>query len=105
MYDDAAKMERALLLDVSSPAVTAKGNIYKKADMLLTFHPKAVVIVVSGSEIAWKCGEPPRHLRTYAQPWGLLNAKGKARDFASVSWSRCSSFRHQQPGCCPHPCQ
>ena len=56
MYDDAASHPRALLLDVTSPAVTAAGNIFTKADLLLRRHPRALAIVVSGKEIWRKSG-------------------------------------------------
>ena len=56
MYDDAARYQRSLLLDVTSPTVTAAGNIYTKSDNLRQRHPHAVTIVVAGNDIFTKCG-------------------------------------------------
>jgi len=56
MYDDAAGYQRSLLLDVTSPTVTAAGNIYTKADNLRQRHSHAVTIVVAGNDIVARCG-------------------------------------------------
>ena len=77
MYADAARYQRSLLLDVTSPAVTAAGNIYVKAAKLLQLHPHAVAIVVSGREIMCQAGST-------AQPRSGLPQDGKY----SLAWYR-----------------
>ena len=86
MYNDAARYSRSLLLDVTSPAVTAAGNIYTKAMNLLRLHPHAVVIVVSGREIWRKCGpdaQPvdPTKLAEYRR---ALASTGRNKNFSTV---------------------
>jgi hypothetical protein len=86
MYDDAAQHNRALLLDVTSPAVTAAGNIYTKASALLRRHPRALAIVVSGREIWRKCGhdaEPadPQKKQQYVV---AKTVSGRAKVFQTV---------------------
>ena len=86
MYDDAAAHPRSLLLDVTSPAVTATGNIYTKAEDLLRQHRHAIAIVVSGREIWRKCGSgarpaDPAKLAEYARPQSFT---GRNKSFAAV---------------------
>jgi hypothetical protein len=83
LWRDAARHPRALCLDATSPAVTAKGNIYTKAQRLLEEVPRAVVIVVSGSSICWYTARPRGGRSNDAKPSSNL-FKGKARIFTTI---------------------
>ena len=79
MYDDAAGHQRSLLLDVTSPTVTAAGNIYTKAANLRQRHTHAVTIVVAGNDIFAKCGRDalPGDPAVKAQYLSGLRPQGK----------------------------
>jgi hypothetical protein len=83
LWRDAARHPRALCLDATSPAVTAKGNIFTKAKWLLAEVPRAVAMVVSGSAICWYTATP-RAGRASDAHWQANNFKGKARIFATI---------------------
>ena len=89
MYADAARYPRSLLLDVTSPSVTAAGNIYTKAANLLCAHPHAVVIVVSGKEIMRRAGPEARGrvemTQAERQAYAIKQSvTGKAKVFQTV---------------------
>ena len=86
MYQDAARHERSMLLDVTSPAVTAAGNIYTKAVNLLGIHPHAVAIVVSGREIWRKCGRDaqPAIPAKFAEYRSGRGAQGSSKVFQTI---------------------
>jgi len=81
-------MDRSLLLDVTSPAVTAKGNIFEKAKIFRELHPRSVVIIVSGSLISWVCGSgvsSPKIAEYRRRERVRTNElRGKAKDFETV---------------------
>ena len=60
LYAHAASEPKSLLLDATTPAVTAKNQvtIFDKALMVQGLHPHAILVVVSGSVIKWWTAQP-----------------------------------------------
>ncbi|KAJ1627299.1 hypothetical protein T492DRAFT_1120957 [Pavlovales sp. CCMP2436] len=81
IWADAASNGRSLLLDATTAAVTAAGNTTQKAERLLTLHPHALVVVVSGSFIKWRTAQPHANCRN-DKLWTEFT--GKARIFAEI---------------------
>ena len=81
LWEDAAKTERALVLDATTSSVRAAGNIYEKANELLALHPHAVAVVVR--RVDRVADEPSR--RTRRRPrWGARLYKGKEKMFQVI---------------------
>jgi len=51
LYKRAAANNRSLLLDVTTPAVTAPGNVHQKAKKTLKLHANVIAIVVTGGHV------------------------------------------------------
>lgn len=83
MYADAAAHPRSLLLDATTASVTAANQvgIYDKAKLVQKLHPRTVVVVVSGSSIAWWTARPRSNRPQDARGVELL---GKARVVGNV---------------------
>eukprot|EP00304_Pavlova_gyrans_P011951 CAMPEP_0206042842 /NCGR_PEP_ID=MMETSP1466-20131121/6797_1 /ASSEMBLY_ACC=CAM_ASM_001126 /TAXON_ID=44452 /ORGANISM="Pavlova gyrans, Strain CCMP608" /LENGTH=1218 /DNA_ID=CAMNT_0053417565 /DNA_START=519 /DNA_END=4176 /DNA_ORIENTATION=+ len=58
LWREAGRHDRALCLDATSPAVTARSNIYAKAKLLVDEVPRAIAVIVSGKEIRWYTRQP-----------------------------------------------
>ena len=79
----------ALLLDATTAAVRAGGRtigIYDKAKLVMRLHPNAIVVVVSGAEIAWRAAQPRNDRPLDASNLGQLPNmfRGKLKIFTEI---------------------
>ena len=72
------------MLDATTSAVTAEGNIYQKATELLKKYPRAIAIVVSGGQIEWRTEEPHPKNKQDRRGWGARRYKGKDKMFGVI---------------------